>query len=113
IGEPDERGYRTVMCALNGQLRPLFIRDHSITSIAASSEKADPRHDGHIASPFDGTITVHVSGGQHLDAGDLVATIEAMKMESAIKAPFAGSIQRLVVEGTQQVEAGDLIAVVE
>lgn len=113
IGEPDERGYRTVMCALNGQLRPLFIRDHSITSIAASSEKADPRHDGHIASPFDGTITVHVSDGQHIDEGDLVATIEAMKMESAIKAPFAGSIHRLVVDGTRQVEASDLIAVVE
>src|SRR5699024_3734092 len=35
IGEADERGYRTVMCVLNGQLRPLFIRDHAITSIAA------------------------------------------------------------------------------
>ena len=113
IGEPDERGYRTVMCILNGQLRPLFIRDHSITSVAASSEKADPRHDGHIASPFDGTVTVHISGGQDVADGDLIATIEAMKMESAIKAPFAGTIQRLVIDGTQQVEAGDLIAVVE
>src|SRR5699024_7193078 len=45
IGGPDVRGYRTVMCILNGQLRLLFIRDHSITSVVAISENADPRHD--------------------------------------------------------------------
>lgn len=113
IGEPDERGYRTVMCNLNGQLRPLIVRDQAITSVVASSEKADPRHPGHIASPFDGTITIHVAEGESADAGATIATIEAMKMESAVTAPFAGTIDRLPFTGTVQIEAGDLIAVLE
>jgi pyruvate carboxylase len=45
-------------------------------------------------------------------AGETVATIEAMKMEAAITAPVAGTVERLAVEGTRQVEGGDLVLVV-
>lgn len=111
IGEPDERGIRTVMCTINGQLRPLPVRDRSISSDVPAQEKADPSKPGQVAAPFDGVVTVVVEEGQQVEAGATVATIEAMKMEAAITAPTAGVVERIALGGTQQVEGGDLVLV--
>jgi len=112
ISEPDERGYRTVMCRVNGQLRPISVRDRSVAAEVAQAEKADPSDPGHVAAPFQGAVTVVVAEGDEVEAGGTIATIEAMKMEAAISAPAAGTVMRLAVTGTQLVEGGDLIAVI-
>src|SRR3954447_20117505 len=41
IGEADERGMRTVMSTLNGQLRPIQVRDTAVSSDIPATEKAD------------------------------------------------------------------------
>ena len=56
-------------------------------------------------------VSVVVSKGDQVKAGDTVATIEAMKMEASITAPRAGTITRVAVPGTQAVEGGDLVLV--
>ncbi|EOM75484.1 pyruvate carboxylase [Rhodococcus rhodnii] len=112
ISEPDERGFRTVMCILNGQLRPLSIRDRSIASDVPVAEKADRSNAGHVAAPFAGAVTITVAEGDEVAAGDAVATIEAMKMEASITAPVAGTVRRVALDGTRQVEGGDLLVVV-
>ncbi|WP_322936875.1 pyruvate carboxylase [Nocardioides bizhenqiangii] len=111
IGEPDERGYRTVMCLMNGQLRPIPVRDLSITADAEGSEKADPGNPGHVAAPYQGAVTIVVAEGDQVEAGATLATIEAMKMEASITAPRAGKIARLGFSGTRPVEGGDLVVV--
>ncbi|CCH34398.1 pyruvate carboxylase [Actinosynnema sp. NPDC047251] len=113
IGEADERGMRTVMATLNGQLRPIQVRDRSIAAEIPVAEKADRTNAGHVAAPFAGVVTPNVEEGDEVDAGQTVATIEAMKMEAAITAPRAGRIKRLAVRGVQQVEGGDLLIVLE
>jgi pyruvate carboxylase len=112
VSEPDERGMRTVMCILNGQLRPVAVRDRSIASDIPAAEKADRSNPDHIAAPFAGVVTVNVSAGDQVDAGQTIATIEAMKMEAAITAPKAGKVSRVAVSATAQVEGGDLLVVV-
>jgi pyruvate carboxylase len=112
VGEPDERGYRTVMCTLNGQLRPVSVRDRSIAADVPAKEKADPTNPGHIAAPFGGAVTTAVAVGDHVAAGQTVATIEAMKMEAAITTPVSGTVERLALDNITQVEGGDLILVV-
>ena len=112
ISEADEKGMRTVMATLNGQLRPVLIRDRSIAVDTASAEKADPAQPGHIAAPFSGVVTLQVDEGAEVEAGATIATIEAMKMEAAITTPVAGTIERRAIPTTQQVEAGDLLVVV-
>ncbi|WP_072810773.1 pyruvate carboxylase [Rhodococcus zopfii] len=112
ISDADERGLRTVMCILNGQLRPVSVRDRSIASEVPAAEKADRNNPGHVAAPFAGTVTLVVGEGDKVAAGDTVATIEAMKMEAAITAPRGGQITRLAIGGVQQVEGGDLLVVV-
>ena len=112
ISDADERGMRTVMCILNGQLRPVVVRDRSIASDVPTAEKADRSNPDHIAAPFAGVVTVNVGAGDQVDAGQTIATIEAMKMEAAITAPKAGKVSRVAVSATAQVEGGDLLVVV-
>ncbi len=113
IGEADERGIRNVLGTINGQLRPIEVRDRSVDSKVASSEKADTANPQHIAVPFAGVVSPSVAEGDKVEAGQTVATIEAMKMEAAITAPKAGTVARLVITGTRQAEGGDLLLVLE
>ncbi len=111
ISEADERGMRTVLCILNGQLRPVLVRDRNIATDMPAAEKADKTNPDHVAAPFAGVVTVGVSAGDTVEAGQTVATIEAMKMEAAITAPKAGTVARVAVNSTAQVEGGDLLVV--
>ncbi|MDB4018369.1 pyruvate carboxylase [Aquiluna sp.] len=113
IGEADAKGFRTVMAKLNGQLRPVLVKDHSIFVTVSSAEKADATNPGHSASPFTGVVIPKVQVGDSVQAGDPIATIEAMKMAANITAPISGKIVRLGVTGPTPVEGGDLIAVIE
>ncbi|WP_242091118.1 pyruvate carboxylase [Curtobacterium sp. DN_7.5] len=113
IGEADARGIRTVMATLNGQLRPVAVRDRSIEVETKAAEKADPSDQKHVAAPFSGVVTLKVAVGDVVVAGQAVASIEAMKMEAAITAPVAGTVGRLAIPATQQVDAGDLLVVLQ
>jgi pyruvate carboxylase len=111
VSGADERGIRTVMCTINGQLRPVNVRDRSVSADAPTQERADTSKPGHVAAPFDGVVSVVVSEGDTVEPGATVATIEAMKMEASITAPVGGTVERLAFTGTQQVEGGDLVVV--
>ncbi len=113
IGEADEKGMRTVMTTLNGQLRPVFVRDRGITVENKAAEKADAAQAGQIAAPFSGVVSLKVAEGDTVEAGQQIASIEAMKMEAAITTPVGGTVVRLAIPVTQQVDAGDLLVVVQ
>ncbi|OYO24504.1 pyruvate carboxylase [Enemella dayhoffiae] len=113
IGEADNKGLRTVMTTLNGQLRPVRVRDRSIKVDAVQAERADTSRPGQVAAPFAGTVHAVVEEGQQVAAGDTVATIEAMKMEASITTPVAGTVERIALRGVQQVEGGDLVLVID
>ena len=112
ISDPDERGMRTVMCILNGQLRPVLVRDESVADTVPTAEKADKANPDHVAAPFAGVVTINVAAGDRVSAGQTIASIEAMKMEAAITAPKQGTVDRVAVSATAQVEGGDLLAVI-
>lgn len=112
ISDADEHGMRTVMCILNGQLRPVQVRDRSIESAVASAEKADRANADHVPAPFAGVVTLNVVSGQEVSAGETIGTIEAMKMEASITAPKAGTVARVALTETAQVEGGDLLVVI-
>jgi pyruvate carboxylase len=113
ISEPDERGYRTVLTTLNGQLRPVSVRDRSIQTDVKAAERAERGNDHHVAAPFGGVVTLQVGEGDPVSAGQTVATIEAMKMEASISAQRGGTVSRLAIGKVQQVEGGDLLLELE
>lgn len=113
ISGTDERGMRSVMFTLNGQLRPLQVRDRAVESDVKTAEKADPSNSGHVASPFAGVVTLQVAQGDQVEAGATVATIEAMKMEASITTQTAGTVSRIAIGNVQQLEGGDLVVVID
>ena len=113
IGEPDERGFRTVMSHAQRPAAPGLGARPLGRHGRQAAEKADRGNPGHIAAPFAGVVTLQVDEGDEVAAGQTVATIEAMKMEASITAPQAGTVARLAIGKVQQVEGGDLLLELE
>ena len=109
IGDADERGMRTVLSRLNGQLRTLDVLDESVGTGAAAVERADQNNPQHVAAPLAGIVTLRVAVGDEVAEGDPVAVLEAMKMESTITAPHKGSVRRIAAQAGHRLEPGDLI----
>ncbi len=112
VGAADARGIRTAICTINGQLRPIPVRDSSVAVDVPDREKADPAVPGHVGVPYSGVVTVAVNVGDQVEEGDVVASIEAMKMEASVTAPVAGVVERIAIRSTQQVLGGDLVLVI-
>lgn len=113
VSDPDEKGMRTVLCTLNGQMRPVSVRDRSVHTDVKAAEKADPTQPGQIAAPFAGAVTVGVTEGDTVKAGDTVATIEAMKMEAGITTTVGGTVRRVAINAVEQVHGGDLLLIID
>jgi len=111
VSDPDEKGMRTVMCVLNGQLRPVAVRDRSVDAEVPSAEKADRGNPNHIAAPFAGVVSLSVGVGDVVAAGAAIGTIEAMKMEATITSPVEGKVTRVAIGEVAQVAPGDLLIV--
>ena len=109
VSDADERGMRTVLGTIDGQLRPVEVRDRSVESSVATAEKADPSNSAHVAVPYAGAVHPLVAEGDSVTAGQVLATIEAMKMEANITAPRDGEVDRLLFTDTRQAEGGDLL----
>ena len=74
--------------------------------------KASGNDAAELAAPMPGSIsTVAVKVGDKVKAGDIIMTIEAMKMETALHAPRDGEVKEVLVAPGEQVDAKDLLAV--
>ena len=63
-----------------------------------------------LETPLPGTLQVwRVADGDHVEEGDVIAVMEAMKMETSIRAPCRGTITRIAAAGSMQ-PAGAIIA---
>lgn len=114
LGEPDERGMVRVFFEINGQLRIIDVLNRSTIPRADRRRKGDEGDPTHVMTPMAGVVTaVPVELGQRVQPGDVLATIEAMKMETAITAPKSGFIADIAVAAGCPVEAKDLLMVVK
>lgn len=110
VGEADETGEATVFFELNGQPRPVKVVDESRAPDVAPREKAQDGNPNHVAAPMPGlVVSVSVQPGQTVEPGDVLAAIEAMKMQTAIHTDRAGTIRRVVAAAGTQVDAKDLL----
>ena len=109
ISEPNDEGIRIVGFRVNGQPRDIDTLDRRVASDRPEHARADPTMPGHVAAPFRGSVNVSVAVGDQVAAGDTVAVIEAMKMESSISAPVAGTVESIAAPPGALLEPGDLI----
>ncbi|HYO53711.1 pyruvate carboxylase [Archangium sp.] len=114
VGEPDDDGMRTVYFALNGHNRTVQVRDRSRAARVEARRQADRGNPNHVAASMPGTvITLHVKAGARVEAGAPLVTLEAMKMETVVRAPRAGTVAEVVPALKGSVQGGDLLAVMQ
>jgi pyruvate carboxylase len=114
LSEPHDDGTRTVFFELNGQPRPVRVPDRSQVVKRPPRRQAEPDHPDHVGAPMPGTIaTVNVALGQLVARGDVLVTIEAMKMETSVRADRDAKVREVVAHPGEHVEAKDLLLVLE
>ncbi len=114
VGETTDDGDAKVFFELNGQPRVIRVPNRAIKAKSAAKPKAAEGNPNHIGAPMPGSrASVTVSVGQKVNAGDLLLTIEAMKMETGLHADRAATIKALHVHTGSQIDAKDLLIELE
>ena len=112
VSEPHEDGTRTVFFELNGQPRSVRVPDASQVARRAAPRKVEPGNVRHVGAPMPGTVvTVTAVVGAQVRRGDVLATLEAMKMETAVRAESDGVVDEVLARAGQAVEVKDLLVV--
>ena len=112
VGETNEDGDARVFFELNGQPRVIRVPNRKAAASAVKQPKAEAGNPNHIGAPMPGMIaTVAVVAGQEVKDGDLLLTIEAMKMETGIHADGDGVVKSVHVVTGSQIDAKDLLVV--
>jgi pyruvate carboxylase len=110
IGDANEEGKRRLFFELNGQPRTIAVTDASVNVTAVVNRKAEEGNAQHVAAPMPGlVVAVPAKAGQSVKKGDALVAIEAMKMETVIRAESDGEIKSVPVNVGTQVEAHDLL----
>jgi pyruvate carboxylase len=105
-----EDGTRTVFFELNGQPRPIRVADRSQVAKRPAQRKAEAGNAAQVGAPMPGTVvTVPVHAGQSVRRGDVLVTLEAMKMETTVRAERDGTIDEILARTGLQVDAKDLL----
>ena len=111
VGEPDEKGIRSLTFELNGKARTTLVQDKSVKGDTKAKEKADPSNDKHVGAPIPAIISsIATSVGKSVSKGDKIAVLEAMKMQTTIYASTDGTVDEILVQVGDSVESKDLIA---
>ncbi len=114
MGETNELGEAKVFFELNGQPRVIRVPNRAVQAKTATRPKAAADNPNHIGAPMPGVVaTVAVKEGQKVKPGDLLLTIEAMKMETGMHAEREGKIKALHVQAGAQIDAKDLLIELE
>ena len=115
VGEPDDKGMCTVFFEMNGQPRRVKVPDRTRAGSGAGvRRKAELGNDKQVGAPMPGIIsTVGIASGQKVNAGDVLLSIEAMKMETALRAERDGIVVEVHVRAGDQIDAKDLLVVYE
>jgi pyruvate carboxylase len=110
VGEARPDGMRTVFFELNGQPREVEVRDRSIKDAGTARRKADSAKPGEVGAPIPGAVTMlHVEAGEQVKKGDSLLVLEAMKMQTTVYAPVAGTVKEVAAKLRDTVEARDLL----
>ncbi len=110
-GDPQPDGLRTVYFELNGQPREVRVADKSLGGGTVKARpKAEAGNKKQVAAPMPGAVVaVTVAVGEEVAAGQKLATLEAMKMETTLYAETAGRVAEVLVRPGTQVAGGDLL----
>jgi pyruvate carboxylase len=110
VGETNEDGEVKVFFELNGQPRVIRVADAKAKASSVQRPKAEAGNAKHVGAPMPGVVaSVAVTAGQKVAEGDLLLTIEAMKMETGLHAEQDGVVKAIHAQAGGQIDAKDLL----
>ncbi|MGR3514372.1 MAG: pyruvate carboxylase [Paracoccaceae bacterium] len=114
IAETTDEGVAKVFFELNGQPRIIRVKDRSISGASVAMAKAEAGNANHLGAPMPGVVaSVAIEAGAKVKKGDLMVTIEAMKMETGIHAERDATVKAVHVTAGAQIDAKDLLVELE
>jgi pyruvate carboxylase len=114
VSDHHDDGMRTVFFEVNGQPRQIKVSDrtHQVTRVV--QPKADSGNPCHVGAPMPGLIAqISVRATEEVKRGDGLVTIEAMKMQTSVRAERDGRVKEVKVQPGQQVDVKDLLLIFE
>ena len=110
LSEHHDDGLRTVFFEVNGQPRQINVADRAYEVSRPTQPKADPADPGQVGAPMPGLIVqINVASGDTVQAGEVLMIIEAMKMQTSVRAECDSTVGTVKVEPGQQVDVKDLL----
>ena len=110
LGDHNDDGTINVQFELNGMRREVAVRDPNAsekTRQVVQADESDPRQ---VGASIPGMVSkIHVQPGDVVEENQVLMTIEAMKMETAITARTAGTVKKIRVKEAQPVKARELL----
>ncbi len=114
VGETDDAGEVKVFFELNGHPRVIRVPNRKSAAASKTNPKAEAGNPNQIGAPMPGVVTsIAVSVGQKVNKGDMLLTIEAMKMETGIHAERSSVVKAIHVNAGGQIDAKDLLIELE
>ena len=114
LGDVDDEGNRTVQFELNGQRREVSVPDPHAVTTSKQVILADPADKSQVGASIPGMVSkVNVKVGDVVEENQVLAVIEAMKMETSIVARMAGTIDEVLVKDGENVKPGELLMTIK
>ena len=114
LGDQNEDGTRTVNFELNGMRREVAVPDKHAEVKGKSVVLADPEDKSQVGSSIPGMVSkVSVKPGDEVAENQVLAVIEAMKMETSVVARMAGIVDQVLVKEGTSVKAGELLMTIK
>uniref|UniRef100_A0A3Q4GY65 pyruvate carboxylase n=1 Tax=Neolamprologus brichardi TaxID=32507 RepID=A0A3Q4GY65_NEOBR len=114
LGDLNKAGQREVFFELNGQLRSVLVKDTVAMKEMKFHPKAQKSIRGQVGAPMPGKVLeVKVKVGSKVEKGQPLCVLSAMKMETVVNSPMAGTIKAIHVTPDASLEGDDLILEIE
>ncbi|MEY3161732.1 MAG: hypothetical protein RIT25_1723 [Planctomycetota bacterium] len=114
IGDADEEGNVTAYYKLNGQARQVTVLDRAKVPEGEARRRADAARPGEVGAPMPGkVIAIHCKENSVVKAGEPLVALEAMKMETMVRAPVSGTVREICTDLKAAVKAQDLLVVID
>lgn len=114
LGDVNDDGTRNVYFELNGMRREVAVPDPNAKSGVRGAAMADPKDKGQIGASIPGMVSrISVKTGDKVKKNQVLAVIEAMKMETSVVSGTDGTVTEIFVKDGSSVKAGELLMTVK
>ena len=110
LGDLNEDGTRNVHFELNGMSRGVAVPDKNAEATVRHVALADPADKSQVGASIPGMVSkISVKPGDPVEENQVLAVIEAMKMETSVVARMKGTVDQVLIKEGGSVKAGELL----